>query len=336
MATADQILNLILIVAALSWCIQAQRCTNNDPCDFACVRSQCRSGEFGSICSTNDHCRGNLGCIAGQCRSSPGLAFPTQLSSLASISTSTAISIQPSNFVHRVRSLTNIFENSQTESAYNYAEVLNDGRGVTFGMIGFTTTNGDGLKVIKKYKQKTGKTAFDQYIQSLENSGRGIKTAGFMQAVRQAGNDPMFLESQEEVWKELYWTPSQNKAAELGLQLPLAKGQLYDTWVQHGEGDEPCCLGALSIIKVTTRKVSISAQGEKTWMAEFLRQRRTALTNAKGDTAKAWKASTPRLDIYEALTLADAWNMDKPLAIGNRKSGSYYVPNNYYGSFYIP
>ena len=77
-------------------------------------------------------------------------------------------------FIRRTRCLTNIYESFQTESAYDHAENLNDGRGVTFGMVGFTTVNGDGAKVIKRYKQKKPKNnVFDPLMSSLNNGEKG-------------------------------------------------------------------------------------------------------------------------------------------------------------------
>jgi chitosanase len=47
--------------------------------------------------------------------------------------------------------ITTTCENSDTKLAFNYAENIGDGRGITFGCIGFTTGTYDGNMLIKHY-----------------------------------------------------------------------------------------------------------------------------------------------------------------------------------------
>jgi chitosanase len=51
----------------------------------------------------------------------------------------------------RADRLINNFEHGTTEFLYGSAEVLPDGRGITFGRAGFTTRSGDGHSVIERY-----------------------------------------------------------------------------------------------------------------------------------------------------------------------------------------
>ncbi|EFN53960.1 hypothetical protein CHLNCDRAFT_53481 [Chlorella variabilis] len=65
--------------------------------------------------------------------------------------------------------LLTIFENASLEPKYGYAEVLGDGRGITFGRAGFTTETGDGLAVVLKYKQlKPQDNTLARFLPALE------------------------------------------------------------------------------------------------------------------------------------------------------------------------
>ena len=55
--------------------------------------------------------------------------------------------------------MTTTLENSDTQLQFNYAENINDGRGITFGIIGFCTGTYDGNK-FRTYALERAKTSY--------------------------------------------------------------------------------------------------------------------------------------------------------------------------------
>lgn len=155
----------------------------------------------------------------------------------------------PSTFVwltpeqkRRMKSLTSIFENSNINQDYSYAENLGDGRGITFGIIGFCTGSGDGLDVLLQYQKLKPENALNKYIprltalndtrspaNPLNDDVSGLE--GFSSAVSSAAySDPLFRKAQDLVSDKLVYKPSQRTAAYYKLKYALSKAQIYDAW----------------------------------------------------------------------------------------------------------
>lgn len=75
---------------------------------------------------------------------------------------------------------------------------------------------------------------------------------GFASAWRSLGNDKAFRAAQDEVNDRLYYQPAMKRSDQAGLKTALAKAVMYDTVIQHGDGDDPDSFYAL--IKRTNKK----------------------------------------------------------------------------------
>jgi len=75
--------------------------------------------------------------------------------------------------------LTTACENSSGTFDYNYAENIGDGRGITFGAIGFTTGTYDGNELIKYYTQLNPNNSLAKYIPALDKIDSGKHDADF-------------------------------------------------------------------------------------------------------------------------------------------------------------
>lgn len=142
--------------------------------------------------------------------------------------------------------MTSTLENSDTELQYNYAENLGDGRGITFGCIGFCTGTYDGNILIKHYTILNPDNSLAKYIPALNkiDSGRHYAAGGegnpstkglngFIRDVQNC-NDPLFRQAQLDQLDKLYWDPTVKEFNRIGAKKPLTLALMYDASVRLG------------------------------------------------------------------------------------------------------
>ena len=177
--------------------------------------------------------------------------------------------------------LTNMFENSQLNFAFDYCENINDGRGYTSGIIGFTTGTADAYQVIQCYANQGG-VEFNSMIGILQNLAARTSTApdrmvadvtgleSYCSAWKTAAKNQNFKKCQLDVMKGMYLNPAM--ALSGAFQLPITKGQIYDTAIQHGVE------GLQEIIQLTNNVVPATSinsyEREVSWLDEFLKIRK--------------------------------------------------------------
>lgn len=227
--------------------------------------------------------------------------------------------------------LTSVFENGTTTLDYGYAEDLGDGRGITCGRAGYCTGTGDALEVVRKYTEKKPENILAKYLDSLikienqrletnENqSDTSLLTniGNFSSDWALAAQDKAFIKVQDIVADELYFAPSQKMADSLGLKLPLSRAVLYDTIIQHGNGDDPDSL--LAIVKLTNKKAGgtpLAKVNEKKWLKHFLNIRRACLLNPQNEeTRQEWAASVGRVDVFLNIYKDNNFSLNKSITI---------------------
>ena len=157
--------------------------------------------------------------------------------------------------------LTTANENSKTIFQYSYAEYLGDGRGINFGIVGFTTGTYDGNDLIKHYTELNPHNSLAKYIPHLDavdrlphtgnagdsnDSTEGLE--GFIEDV-QSNTDPLFRQAQIDKMNSSYWIPSVRMFSVIGAQYPLTQAFLYDMIVNHGQ------TGAKTLIDLATSEM---------------------------------------------------------------------------------
>jgi chitosanase len=225
--------------------------------------------------------------------------------------------------------LTSLFENGNTSLQYAYTERLGDGRGITAGRAGFTTGTDDARDVIARYTKLAKQNPLAKYLPALdalsalpeESKGRGSTRGldGFEQAWALAAKDPRFRAVQDAVVDETYFKPSQRRADRLGLSTPLARAELADAIIQHGEGTDPGGLPAL-IARASKAAGGTPASGvdEKKWLSCFLSERRKELTHAHDpSTRKEWAGSVDRVGVFEDLVKSGNWSLKAPFSVAH-------------------
>lgn len=220
----------------------------------------------------------------------------------------------------RADELISAFENSTVKIQYDYAENLGDGRGVTSGRAGFTTATCDALEVITRYDRPVPDNPLARFAPELHrlcDTGSGdtsrLPEADYVTAWKQAANDPQFRAAQDQIVDLEYYQPAMHLADRAGIQLPLARAELYDAAVQHGVGDDPDGLSAL--ITRTISKVGPSSRaGQVSWLTAFLDVRIADLQNpADRATAAQWRDSIGRVQCVRRIAQAGNYNLNGPL-----------------------
>lgn len=206
-----------------------------------------------------------------------------------------------------------VFENSTTDLQYAYAENIHDGRGVTAGRAGFTTNDGDALKVIQAYTALVPDNPLATFIpelQRLADAGSGdtsgLPEADYIAAWQQAAQDPTFRQVQDSQVDQRYFNPAMQDADQLGLHTPLARAELYDAAIQHGT--DSSYDGLLGLVDRTNQKVGTPDQaGESAWLNAFFEVRVDDLTNpANSATQAEWSQSVDRVRAVQRV--ADSGN----------------------------
>jgi chitosanase len=143
--------------------------------------------------------------------------------------------------------MTTTFENWDTQLHYNYAENIGDGRGITFGCIGFCTGTGDGLVLVQYYTSINPNNPLAKYLPALEAidegphnyaMGEGNPSTkgldGFIEAV-QNNNDPLFIQAQLHELDRKCWNPAVENFNKIGAKYPFTQALLYDITVRYGD-----------------------------------------------------------------------------------------------------
>jgi chitosanase len=130
-------------------------------------------------------------------------------------------------------------ENSSLDwrAQYRYIQDIDDGRGYTAGIIGFTSRTGDMLQVVRAYTRAQRHNPLRKFVPALKrakgsDSHRALGRR-FIKAWRKAARDPVFQTVQDDVRDTVYFNPSVALAKADGLD---ALGQFcyYDAAVMHG------------------------------------------------------------------------------------------------------
>ncbi|WP_223585978.1 chitosanase [Microbacterium sp. OVT16B] len=152
---------------------------------------------------------------------------------------------------------------------YDYIEDIDDGRGYTGGIVGFTSGTHDMLVLVENYTKKYPNNPLAKYIPALRNvdgteSHAGLGTA-FETAWKAEGKKPEFQRAQRDETKVQYFDPSVNLAISDKLG-PLGQFAYYDAAVVHGFD------GLEDIRTQAKKKATTPASGgnETTYLNAFL------------------------------------------------------------------
>ncbi|KAJ1860320.1 hypothetical protein LPJ73_001420, partial [Coemansia sp. RSA 2703] len=191
------------------------------------------------------------------------MKFSFNTFSLASIALSLVSSVSAAFDGCPVNLAVQITTNLQTGNIhFDYANChLDDtGNGYAVGILNFLTNGPDVYQIVNAYDIITGsdnefndmRDTLKQYADDSNSSTEGLD--GFCDAWKQAANNDKFKSAQNVFLMENYFTPSQEYASDLGLQLSVSKALMFDSGVVYGTDNSSGSLGGL--IKKTNKLVT--------------------------------------------------------------------------------
>ncbi len=160
---------------------------------------------------------------------------------------------------------------------YSYIEDIDDGRGYTAGIIGFTTGTGDLIEVVRKYIElKPENNILEKYIPALEkaigsDTHDGLGDA-FVEDWETACEDKEMKTAQDYILDEMYMNPAVDFANEDGLS-PLGQFIYYDAYVMHGEGDDEESFGGIRNATIAKCPPPSKGTDEREFLLAFLKER---------------------------------------------------------------
>ncbi len=217
-----------------------------------------------------------------------------------------------------IQKLTSIFENSTPDFQYTFVSNIGDGRGYTFGFVGFTSGTYSGTMFLKEYQRLRPNNPIVGFLPAFrridagphDSAGRNPDTTGleaFPAAFQSCGGDPAFARAQHQLVNKLSWNPAQALARKIGARYPITRGQLYDAYVNHGED------GINSLLRKTSRRCGGTPRDgvrEKRWLRTFLRVRLAVLS-----ADSTWVHAIDRIAVYQTLLRSRNLRLRLPLEV---------------------
>jgi chitosanase len=170
-------------------------------------------------------------------------------------------------------------ENSSIDyqNQYAYIEDIQDGRGYTAGIIGFTSGTGDLLEVINEYRKlKPDNNMLEPYIETLEavngtDSHEGLGKS-FVEDWRQVGQTTEMTQAQDNIVDNMYLNPAVAFAEKDHLSL-LGQYIYYDALVVHGPGEDPDSFNGIRKEALQNSNAPSKAGNEADYLKAFLKAR---------------------------------------------------------------
>ncbi|NIG73549.1 chitosanase [Klebsiella sp. Ap-873] len=186
-------------------------------------------------------------------------------------------------------------ENSSLDwrKQYAYIEDIDDDRGYTAGLLGFTSANGDMLDVVERYTSRRAANPLARYLPALktlaeeESSAHTELDPDFVHAWKSAASDPAFRAAQDDILTEQYLEPAVKQAKEDGLST-LGQFIYYDALVMHGPGNQREAFGGIRAAAKKVAETPVQGGSEQAWLNAFLDARVTIMREEKAheDTSR--------------------------------------------------
>lgn len=203
-----------------------------------------------------------------------------------------------------------IFETSKALGNYGQVTSVDGDRGgLSYGTNQATLNGGNLYLLIKAYTEAPGAQfagVLKPYLDRLRDKDQKLnKDKKLHDILRQAGNDPVMMTTQDAFFERAYWQPAENKAVELGLTHPLSYAVMYDGRV-HGS------LGSM-ITRTNQQHGSLAALGEQRWLELYLQTRRAWLAAQPAETQLP--LTVYRMDAFLKIIQQGNWALDLPMTV---------------------
>lgn len=211
-------------------------------------------------------------------------------------------------------SLVSSAENSTVDypKEYGYIEDIQDGRGYTAGLIGFTSATGDLLEVVEAYvalepqdnKLASFLPALKKAVDSDTHAGLGKP---FVKAWKEAADQPAMHKAQNEIINKDYWNPAMDAALEDGLSV-LGLYIYYDCLVVHGPGDDEDSFGGIRAQAMKNALPPARGGEQSVYLKSFLDAREAVMSKEEAHQ------DLSRIDVQRQFIKEKKWDLSLPLA----------------------
>lgn len=213
-------------------------------------------------------------------------------------------------------------ENSTTDwtTAYKYIKDINDGRGLTGGIVGWCSGTGDMLTLVQYAQQIQSGNLLAKWISPLQQvmavpyadrpaKSNAVLGAAFIADWKTAAATTWFQQAQRDERDRVYWGPAQAQAASDGVGL-LGLTILYDISVNHGPGSDSESFGGIVNAAKAAAKPP-SAGGSETAYLTALCDKRDAVLKGWGDFQTNGRGNAHRYLIANnpSMTVPISWPM---------------------------
>ena len=224
---------------------------------------------------------------------------------------------------------TNIALYNQTGFSWNFTGNLNDGKGITFGIIGFTSGGFDGRRVIERINKSAIAKGITHILanyypifQNIDNTEHDIYgNTSFIEGLENFiddfglyGNDEISKQAQLDTINDLYWQPALNIAKLLNVNYTSTVAQFFDICLNHGcDGDGFNNKGLNQLINETNYAINGNLSDglhEKKWLSKLIKIRQRYI-----DSDSIWNSSRQRVELLRRLGESENVNLTTPIEI---------------------
>jgi chitosanase len=208
-----------------------------------------------------------------------------------------------------IQAIVNIFETSTVRGDYSRVTLIPGDTGqLTFGRSQTTLTSGGLHLLIEAYCTRDDADLgadLKPFLDRLEAADPELNADTFFHnLLRCAADDPVMRETQDRFFDAHYFASALERAANQGIAEPLGLAVVYDSTV-HGSWHH---------VRRKTNEASgeLSTLGERTWVADYVRQRHDWLSHHRRSDLRATVYRTRTLG---ALVASGDWDLPLPLVV---------------------
>lgn len=207
----------------------------------------------------------------------------------------------------KITQIVNVFETGSINGDYKDISIFNDGpnriRQITYGRSGITEW-GNMKALIKTYINKKGQYA-DDFVPYLDKIGKEslVRDTKFIHLLQKAGDDPIMVDAQNEIFEKKYWEPAVKFFTDNGFTHPLSLLVIYDSYIHSGS--------ILAFLRKRFSEVPPNKGGnEKEWIKQYVDTRHQWL---KWHSNPILRNTIYRTNVFKKLIADNEWELDKPI-----------------------
>lgn len=207
------------------------------------------------------------------------------------------------------QAIVNIFETGHPQGDYGKVTLLvNDWGHLTYGRSQTTLASGNLHLLIKAYCETPGAALsadLGEFLDRLASRDTSLDNdMTFRNLLKEAGDDPIMHDVQDQFFDRVYWNPSVQAATAISISTALGIGVVYDSSV-HGSW-------RMLRDRTNDRHGLVTAINETTWVTDYVNER------------KDWLATNPnpllrqtvyRMTTFQDLIGADKWDLNLPFPV---------------------